>query len=128
MMAENRTPPQGEILFYSGPSGTIKVEVLFEGETFWLSQRRMAELFGVDIRTINEHLQNIYETNELDRLATVRKFRMVQQEGGRDVARDIDYNNLDAIIAVGMPAPSPNSLPRRAATLADTGFLSPKRS
>ena len=85
MMAENRTPPQGEILFYSGPSGTIKVEVLFEGETFWLSQRRMAELFGVDIRTINEHLQNIYETNELDRLATVRKFRMVQQEGGRDV-------------------------------------------
>jgi hypothetical protein len=100
-MAENRTPPQGEIFFYSGPSGKVRVEVLFEDETFWLSQRRMAELFGVDVRTINEHLQNIYETNELDRLATIRKFRIVQQEGGRDVARDIDYHNLDAIIAVG---------------------------
>lgn len=61
----------------------------------------MAELFGVDVRTVNEHLQNIYKTNELDKVATVRKIRIVQKEGNRDVARDVDCFNLDAIIAVG---------------------------
>lgn len=60
----------------------------------------MAKLFGVDVRTINEHLQNIYTTNELDRDSTIRKIRIVQKEGDRDVSRDVDFFNLDAIIAV----------------------------
>ncbi|HLG03199.1 MAG TPA: virulence RhuM family protein, partial [Bacteroidia bacterium] len=67
----------------------------------WLSQKKMAELFGADVRTVNEHLQNIYNTNELEREATIRKTRIVQKEGIRDVSRDVDFYNLDAIIAVG---------------------------
>lgn len=61
----------------------------------------MAELFGVDVRTINEHLQNIYNTGELEREATIRKIRIVQKEGNRNVARDVDFFILDAIIAIG---------------------------
>ena len=61
----------------------------------------MAELFGVDVRTINEHLQNIYNTGELEREATIRKIRIVQKEGNRHVARDVDFFILDAIIAIG---------------------------
>ncbi len=61
----------------------------------------MAELFGVDVKTVNEHLQNIYKTNELDKNSTIRNIRIVQKEGNRDVSRDIDFYNLDAIIAVG---------------------------
>ena len=100
-MAENQGPSRGEILFYTAPDGDIRVEVLFEAETFWLSQRRMAELFDVGVPTINHHLGEIFGSGELARDATIRKFRMVRQEGGREVARDIDYFNLDAIIAVG---------------------------
>ena len=59
----------------------------------------MAELFSVDVRTVNEHLKNIYKTTELLREATIRKIRIVQKEGNRDVARDVDFYNLDAIIA-----------------------------
>ncbi len=61
----------------------------------------MAELFGVDVRTVNEHLQNIYKTNELVMEATIRNFRIVQTEGTREVSREVDFYNLDAIIAVG---------------------------
>lgn len=75
--------------------------MFFEDETFWLSQKKMAELFGVNVRTINEHLQNIFITGELTVDATVRKFRIVQQEGFRQVSRQVDFYNLDAIIAVG---------------------------
>ena len=90
-----------EILLYTGPEGKTHIEVFFEEETFWLSQKKMGELFGVDIRTINEHLQNIFKTNELDKKATIRNFRIVQKEGIREVTREIDFYNLDAIIAVG---------------------------
>lgn len=100
-MANDNTPRHNEIIFYATPEGNIKIEVFFNDETFWLNQKKMAELFGVDIRTVNEHLQNIYKTNELDREATIRKIRIVQKEGNRDVARDVDFYNLDAIIAVG---------------------------
>ncbi|WP_370524735.1 RhuM family protein [Bacteroides sp. 224] len=61
----------------------------------------MAELFGVDVRTINEHLQNIFKSRELEKEATVRKIRIVQQEGFREVSRELDFYHLDAIIAVG---------------------------
>ncbi|WAC15362.1 virulence RhuM family protein [Dyadobacter pollutisoli] len=92
---------QTDIIFYSSPAGNIKVEVIFNDETFWLNQKRLAELFGVDVRTINEHLQNIFNSEELIREATIRKIRIVQKEGNRDVAREVDFYNLDAIIAVG---------------------------
>ena len=90
-----------EILLYSVPEGKATIEVFFEEETFWLSQKKMAELFNVDIRTINEHLHNIFYSKELEKQSTIRKFRIVQTEGTREVSREVDFYNLDAIIAVG---------------------------
>lgn len=90
-----------EIILYTSPDGTTKVEVHFEDETFWLTQRRIAELFGVSVPTVSEHLTAIFDTGELNREATIRKFRRVQIEGGREVERDLDHYSLDAIIAVG---------------------------
>lgn len=90
-----------EILLYATPAGKATMEVFFEHETFWLSQKKMAELFNVDVRTVNEHLQNTFASGELDREATIRKFRIVQQEGAREVSREVEFYNLDAIIAVG---------------------------
>ena len=81
--------------------GTGPVEVRLEGETVWLSQKQMAELFGKDLRTISEHVGNVYEEGELGREATIRKFRIVRQEGNRQVRRAIDHYNLDVIISVG---------------------------
>ena len=86
-----------EVLLYTAPEGKTHIEVFFEDETFWLSQKKMAELFAVDVRTINEHLQNIFITKELEREATIRNFRIVQKEGSREVSREIDFDNLDAI-------------------------------
>jgi hypothetical protein len=79
----------------------VRVEVLFEGETFWLSQKKMADLFGVESHTITYHLQEIYKSSELNSLATTRRIRVVQTEGKREVSREVDFYNLDAIIAVG---------------------------
>jgi hypothetical protein len=90
-----------EILLYTAPEGKTHIEVFFEDETFWLSQKKMAELFGVDVRTVNEHLQNIFKTKELEENSTIRNFRIVQKEGPRNVSRQVDFYNLDAIIAVG---------------------------
>ena len=90
-----------EILLYTAPEGNSHIEVFYEEETFWLSQKKMAELFGVDVRTVNDHLFNIFTTNELNKESTIRKFRIVQKEGSRQVSREIDFYNLDAIIAVG---------------------------
>ena len=78
-----------------------QVEVRLEGETVWLSQKQMAELFDKDIRTINDHVGNVFEEGELDREATIRKFRIVRQEGDRQVRREIEHYNLDVIISVG---------------------------
>ena len=90
-----------QIIFYSTPQGNIKVEVVFEEETFWLSQKRLADLFSVDVRTVSEHLQNIYSTGELQKDSTIRNFRMVQKEGSRQVSRNVDFYRLETIIAVG---------------------------
>lgn len=97
----SNTMEKFEILLYSVPEGRASIEVFFEAETFWLSQKKMAELFNVDVRTINEHLQNIFISNELEKEATIRKFRIVQLEGTRQVTREVEFYNLDAIIAVG---------------------------
>ncbi len=89
------------ILLYKTKQGETRVEVIFNSETFWMSQKRMADLFGVDVRTINYHLGQIYESGELTKEATIRKFGIVQSEGDRDVERAPMFYNLDAIIAVG---------------------------
>lgn len=70
-----------EILFYTAPEGKTNIEVFFEQETFWLSQKKMAELFGVDVRTISEHLQNIFKTNELEKDSVIRNFRITAEDG-----------------------------------------------
>lgn len=100
-MSTEIRPNEGEIIFYTTPTGVAKVEVVFQDDTFWLSQRRMAELFGVEIPTVNYHLKEIFNSGELLEKATLRKIRIVQNEGGRNVSREIDFFNLDAIIAVG---------------------------
>jgi hypothetical protein len=97
---EHRTSRQ-EIILYSTPDGAVRVDVVFEGETFWLTQRRMADLFGVGVPTVSHHLKEIYKSLELSEIATVRRIRTVQREGGREVGRELEYYNLDAIIAVG---------------------------
>ena len=90
-----------EFLLYTTPNNEIKVETYLHNETLWLPQKRIAELFGVDISTINEHLKNIYKTQELEEKATIGKFPIVQQEGKREVKREINFYNLDAILSVG---------------------------
>ena len=90
-----------EFLLYTAPNGTIKVEVLLSNETIWLTQKRMAELFGVGVPAVSKHLENIYESNELERKATVSILETVQSEGGREVKRKLEYYNLDAVISVG---------------------------
>jgi len=92
-------PPEGRILIYR--DGALNLQVRIEGQTAWLTQRLMAELYQVSVKTVNEHLVNIYQEGELDREATVRKFRIVQREGKRNVSRMVEHYNLDAILAVG---------------------------
>ena len=99
-MSDSRIP-HGELILYRTPNDAVRVEVLYESESFWLDQRHMAELFGVDVRTISEHLRNVYDSGELAEQATLRKIRMVRTEGTREVAREVSYYNLDAIISVG---------------------------
>ena len=89
------------LLLYKTAQGEVRVEVIFNSETFWMSQKRMADLFGVDVRTINYHLGQIYESGELTKETTIRKIGIVQSEGERDVERTPLFYNLDAIIAVG---------------------------
>jgi len=100
-MARETLPPTGEIILYATEDGRARVECRFAGQTVWLTQALMAELYQKDVRTINEHLQNLFEEGELDPGATIRKFRTVRQEGQREVARIIEHYNLDAILAVG---------------------------
>lgn len=90
-----------EFLVFTQQAGDKSIEVRYEDETIWLSQRMMAELFDVDVRTINEHLQNLFNNNEIEKDSTIRNFRIVQTEGKRQVERNVDFYNLDAIISVG---------------------------
>ena len=92
---------QLQILFYETALEKSTIEVLYEEETFWLSQKKMAALFGVEVNTINYHLKEIFKSGELEENSTIRKFRRVQLEGTREVKRDIEFYNLDGIISVG---------------------------
>ena len=97
-------PVGGEIVLYSAPGGDVRVECLLRDETIWLTQQQIAELFGVDKSTVSRHLKNVYEEGELDSTATVAKIATVQTEGSREVTRQVEHHNLDAIIAVGYRA------------------------
>jgi death-on-curing family protein len=91
----------GEIIIYQSDNGLARLEVQLEEETVWLTQKQMSNLFEKDVRTINEHIKNIFSEGELQSDSTIRKFRIVQKEGKRDVARMLDCYNLDVIISVG---------------------------
>src|SRR5436190_18560566 len=93
--------PQSEIVLYQTEDGRTRIECRFENETLWLTQALIAELFQKDVRTINEHLANIFDEGELEREATIRKFRIVRIEGKREVTREIEHYSLPAILAVG---------------------------
>jgi prophage maintenance system killer protein len=89
------------LIIYQGKSGDIELRGDLTNETVWATQAQIAEVFGVDIRTANEHLKNIYKTKELEEDSTIRKFRIVRDEGKRSVVREVMHYNLDAIISVG---------------------------
>ncbi|MFZ1580943.1 MAG: virulence RhuM family protein [Saprospiraceae bacterium] len=90
-----------EILLYTTPNGKVKVEIYLQNETIWLTQQKIAELFGVDRTVVTKHLSNIYSEGELAKDATSAKIAQVQTEGNREVKRQIEFYNLDAIISVG---------------------------
>jgi hypothetical protein len=90
-----------EFLIFTGQAGEKSIAARYEDETVWLSQKLMAALFEVGVNTINYHLKEAYESGEVAPEATIRKFRIVQTEGKREVARQVDFYNLDAIISVG---------------------------
>jgi hypothetical protein len=100
-MTEPEKPNDGQIILYRTADGAVRVEVMYQADTFWLSQKQLAELFAVEIPTINYHLKEIYASGELTQGSTIRKFLIVQREGKRDITREIDFYNLDATISVG---------------------------
>ena len=90
-----------QFILYNLPDGSGTVQAYVQDETIWLTQKAMAELFGVEVNTINYHLKEIYASKELVERTTIRKIRIVQQEGNRQVERERILYNLDAIISVG---------------------------
>ncbi len=90
-----------EFLLYTAPDGQVKVECILHDETIWLTQKRIAELFGVGVPAISKHLENIFASGELLREATISILETVQQEGSRQIKRKLEFYNLDAIISVG---------------------------
>ncbi|MCK5122990.1 MAG: virulence RhuM family protein [Candidatus Pacebacteria bacterium] len=92
---------QSQIVIYKAKNGEIKIDVRFEGDTVWLTQNALAELFRTTKNNISQHVKNIFEESELDQTATVKKFLTVQKEGNREIKREIEYYNLEMIISVG---------------------------
>jgi len=109
----------GQIAIYQSADGSIATEVRLEGETVWLSQKQMADLFDKDVRTINEHVINAFEEGELAREATIRNFRIVRQEGQRQVEREIEHYKLDVIISAGYAVACHRGSVKRAGMIAD---------
>ena len=92
---------KSRFLVYEAEDGQVKIDLRLEDETVWLTQKLMADLFQVTVPTINEHIRNIFNEGELIPDTTIRKFRIVQKEGLRNVTRVVDFYNLDMIISVG---------------------------
>ncbi len=99
--AGSRMNTQNQITIYQSADGSVQLEVTLDQDTVWLTQRQLSALFDKDVRTINEHIHNVLAEQELAAEATIRKFRIVQQEGERKVNREIEHYNLDMIISVG---------------------------
>ena len=97
--------PQGQMLIYR--DGALNLQVRLDGQTVWLTQRLIAELYQITVPTVNEHLSGIYGDGELEPAATIRKFRIVQPEGTRQVSREVEHYSLDVILAVGYRVHSP---------------------
>lgn len=101
-MSRDLAPPaDGDLLIYPASGGEGGIRVLLVGDSVWLTQRQIAELYGVTVPTVSEHLDNAYDDGELEPEPTIRKFRTVQTEGGREVRRQLDHYSLEAILAVG---------------------------
>lgn len=100
------TDPQ-QFLIYQSEDGSTRIDVMLDAETLWLSQKQLTELFGKAKGTISEHIKHIFEDGELSSLATVRLFRTVQAEGDREVSREVEYYNLDMVLALGFRVRSP---------------------
>lgn len=92
---------ENKIVIYQSPSGSIELRGDIKNDTIWANQMQIADAFGVNVRTINEHIKNIYKTKELLEKSTIRNFRIVQNEGGRKIERDIKHYNLDMVLSVG---------------------------
>ncbi len=97
-MAQNNPSYYSDIILYTSPEGKVRVEVVYLDESFWLSQKRMAELFDVEVQTINYHLKEIFKSHELDESSVIRKFRITADDGKEYLT---GFYNLDAIISVG---------------------------
>lgn len=100
-MNNELTPPQGTFILFQSEDGQVNVECLFESDTLWLTLTQLASLFGRDKSVISKHLKNIYAEGELVQNSTVANYATVQTEGSRDVERNLEYYNLEAILAVG---------------------------
>ena len=101
-MSDAEKPNEGELILYQTQEGTVRIEVLYESETFWLNQKKIAELFGVDLRTISDHLRNIYASGELSRAGnSPENSESSTARATGEVSREIEFYNLDAIISVG---------------------------
>ena len=92
---------RGNIIIYQTPDGIVSLDVRLENETIWLTQAQMVYLFDSSKANISEHIKHIYKSHELEENATVRNFRTVRTEGKREVSRELEYYNLDMIIAIG---------------------------
>ncbi len=99
----------GDFLFYQSKDGNISVQIIIGDETVWTTQKGMGEIFGVQSNNITYHLNEIYKNEELTEDATTQKIRVVQKEGNRDVSRELDFYNLDAILSVGYRVSSPQA-------------------
>lgn len=97
-MTKNNT---GEIIIYEGADGAPRIDVRIEGETVWLTQSQLVELFQSSKANVSEHIKHIFDEGELNQISVVRKFRTVQNEGNREISRDIEHYNLDLIISLG---------------------------
>ena len=92
---------RSQIIMYQVSGDEQKIRVRIEDENVWLDQKLIADLFAVSVPTVNEHIKNIFSDGELEKGATIRKFRIVQKEGNRAISRKIEHYNLDIILAVG---------------------------